>query len=109
MWFWPGQTWDHHRVVDETYKQLHEIVGLTDANQIMAFGAVVLGLFAAVTGGVIHNLFVRLKPQVFKKMNFIQYNFMIGHLVMMVGVVVKMFLWHVLLIKYVWVTPWFNV
>jgi len=38
MWFWPGETWDHHRVVHEVNTHLHEVVGLTDPLMIGIFG-----------------------------------------------------------------------
>ncbi len=28
MWFWPGQTWDHNRLVFEVNRDLHEALGL---------------------------------------------------------------------------------
>ena len=29
MWFWPGMTWDHNRLIFEINRDLHEIVGIT--------------------------------------------------------------------------------
>ena len=42
-------------------------------------------------------------------MNLVQYLHLVGFLVMTLAVVVKMALRLLFSIKYVWVTPWFNV
>ncbi len=109
MWFWPGETWDAHRVVHEVNVHLHEIVGLTDPVQIGIFGGVVTLGFMAVAGGVTDTLLRKYKPELFRKMNLVQYLHLVGFLVCMSALPVKMFLKLALGIKYVWVTPWFNV
>src|ERR671938_2184423 len=49
QWFWPGQTWDHNRVVFDRNRDLHEIVaglGLPFLNLYpwkAIFGALVVG------------------------------------------------------------------
>ena len=109
MWFWPGQTWDHHRVVHEVNRHLHEIAGITDTTMIAIFGGVVtIGFLAAAHAGVDHVI-RRKKPDLFLRQNLIQYGTTVGLIVVGLAVPVKILLKLVLNIKYVWVTPWFNV
>ena len=109
MWFWPGQTWDHHRVVHEVNRHLHEIAGITDTTMIAIFGGVVtIGFLAAAHAGVDHVI-RRKKPDLFLRQNLIQYGTTVGLIVVGLAVPVKIMLKLVLNIKYVWVTPWFNV
>ena len=109
MWFWPGQTWHHHRVVHEVNRHLHEIAGITDTTMIAIFGGVVtIGFLAAAHAGVDHVI-RRKKPDLFLRQNLIQYGTTVGLIVVGLAVPVKILLKLVLNIKYVWVTPWFNV
>ena len=50
MWFWPGQTWDHNKLIFEVNRDLNEIFGITGTWPVAAFGAVVVLGFFAVTG-----------------------------------------------------------
>ncbi len=109
MWFWPGESWDHHRVVHEVNIHLHEKIGLTDPLHIGIFGGIATIGFLVVAGGVTDVLLRKFKPELFKKQNIVQYAHVVGLLVMMSTLPVKMILKFAFDIKYVWVTPWFNV
>jgi hypothetical protein len=109
MWFWPGETWDHHRVDADANKHLHEVFNLTDPWTIGIFGAVVtIGALLAI-GGVIDITIRKKHPSLFQRQNLVQYAHTVGLLALMAAVPIKMFLKLALHIKYVWVTPWFNV
>ena len=109
MWFWPGQTWDAHRVVHEVNIHLHELFGITNVWEIAIFGGIATLGFTAVLGGAVDFALRKWKPELFRKMNMIQYAHLVGFLVMMIWLPVKMVLKLGFDIKYVWVTPWFNV
>jgi hypothetical protein len=109
MWFWPGETWDHHRVVHEVNKHLHEVVGLTDKTAIGIFGGIVTLGSMAVLGGVIDITIRKKHPTLFQQQNLVQYLHTVGLLALMAAVPIKILLKLVFHIKYVWVTPWFNV
>ncbi len=112
MWFWPGEFWDHHRVDNETFNHLPELVGLYAKESPWAtavFGFVVLGAFVGATATAIHKLYVKYKPEAYSKMNFLQYATMQFLMIAMIALPVKMVLWHMFKIKYVLQTPWFNV
>lgn len=109
MWFWPGMTWDAHRQVDEANRHLHEVVGLTDPTGIAIFGGVATLVILSVLG-VATDLLIRKKmPKVFLKQNLVQYLITVNLAVLMALVPLKVLLKLVLNIKYIWVTPWFNV
>lgn len=117
MWFWPGQTWDHNKLIYEVNIDLHEQLNLflPSALQITStwakavFGAVVVGGYFAVGGAVIHHLFKRYHLKDYQRMSFLQYNTLMMLLLLMISLPIKMALRLALHIKYVWVTPWFNV
>jgi hypothetical protein len=69
----------------------------------------VVGGYYLLGGFVVHALFRRYNPKDYKRMSLLQYSIMMFFLLTMVGLPAKMLLrllWH---IKYVWITPWFNV
>ncbi len=109
LWFWPGVTWDHHKVVYEVNRDLHSIFGIESVWGMGIFGFVAVVAFFAVAGGVFHKLFTKYKPDTYAKMNWLQYQILQVLMIGMIALPVKMVLRLVFNIKYVWVTPWFNV
>ena len=111
MWFWPGMTWDHNRVIFEINRDLHEIIGITSQPWIGLFGAAVVGGFFAVTGYVCHRLIAatEFSRKILNRMTLAQYATMQLLLIMMLSLPVKIVARLLFRIKYVWVTPWFNV
>ena len=109
MWFWPGMTWDAHRQVHEVNQHLHEVVGLTDPLMIGVFGGIVTLGFIGAASGAVDVALRKFKPAMFLKQNFVQYFLTINLIVLMAAVPLKIILKLVFNIKYVWVTPWFNV
>ena len=45
QWFWPGQTWDHNRLIYEVNRDLPDIFGITSNMAQGIFGAIVVGGF----------------------------------------------------------------
>ncbi len=117
MWFWPGQTWDHNKLVFEVNVDLHELLNLylPPALQIVnqpwvgIFGGLVTGAYFVIFGGAMHKLFLKTNPKDYKRMSFLQYNTLMMLMLMMISLPLKMAARLLLNIKYVWVTPWFNV
>ena len=109
MWFWPGQTWDHHRQVHEINRDLHEVFGITGQPAEGIFGGAVVGAYAAIFSLVFHKLFVKFKPREYLKMTFIQYALMHFFMICMMALPAKILLRLLFRIKNVWVTPWFNI
>jgi hypothetical protein len=124
MWFWPGTTWDHNRLEFAVNRDLPDIFGLKARIAKIIFGAVVCGIYAAVAGWFIHKLIagtsfkvgkwtlIKEQPfvqKIFKRMSLLQYVVMQTFLIIMLALPNKMIARLVFRIKYVWVTPWFNV
>ena len=139
IWFWPGQTWDHNAVVFDRNRDLHEIVagwGMPFLNSYPAkavFGALVVGLIFVAGGLFFHWLMLRgqfrlkylTKPGLLKdwatkadpfeskllaRTSILQYlTFQFFAISVLWLFPIKLILRLVFTIKYIWVTPWFNV
>ena len=109
MWFWPGQTWDHNRLVYAVNRDLPDIFNITSNWAKIIFGAIVVGAYYVVGGLIVHSLFKRNNKRDYQKMSFLQYNLMMFFFLTMVALPLKILIRLALNIKYVWVTPWFNV
>ncbi|MHC4443286.1 MAG: cytochrome C [Planctomycetota bacterium] len=109
MWFWPGQTWDHHRMVHEVNRDFHEVVGLSNPWTIGLFGAAAVGIYALLGTALIHVLYKKYKSVTYARMNILQYGIMMFFLLTMFSLPIKILLRLLFRIKYVWVTPWFNI
>ena len=139
IWFWPGQTWDHNAVVFDRNRDLHEIVagwGMPFLNTYpwkAIFGAMVVGLIFLVGGLFFHLLMTRPAPKFsdftsFKRLkawlmtpgefqsrlldrtSLLQYmTFQFFAVSVLFLFPIKLLLRLVFTIKYIWVTPWFNV
>ncbi len=117
--FWPWQKWDPHYVAVLTNEDLSEYFGipshLPDAsvNPVASiFGAViVLGYYSIIPLYWLRNR----NTEIIKKLGPVRYAVVSFLFVTMIGVVIKILLRQTPLlfglnpIKYVWVTPWFNV
>src|SRR3954462_9041617 len=109
QWFWPGQTWDHNRLIYEVNRDLPDIFGIGSNLGKAVFGAIIVGGYYLLGGGLVYSLFRRKIGKDFKRMSLLQLALMQFLLLTMVALPLKMglrLLWH---IKYVWITPWFNV
>lgn len=111
MWFWPGQVWDHNKLIFETNKDLPDIVGITSTAGKSIFGALVVGGYFLLAGAGLHMLITltEFSRKIYKRMNLLQYLTMQFLIVTMLALPVKILLRLVFRIKYIWVTPWFNV
>ena len=111
MWFWPGQTWDHNRLVFEVNQDLHEMVGITGTVPAMIFGFAVLALFVVLSGLLVHKLMTlnEFNRKILDRMSLTQYIMMQVLLITMLSLPAKMIARLVFRIKDVLVTPWFNI
>jgi len=111
MWFWPGQTWDPSRVVFEVNRDLPDLFGITAMWGKVALGAIAMGLYFAVGGYGLHKIITAtaFNRKIYERMSFLQYATMQVFLIMMLLLPIKILIRHLFRIKYIWVTPWFNV
>ncbi len=111
MWFWPGQTWDHHRLIFEANRDLHELLGITRQPWIALVGIVTIGIYLAVFSWIVHQLAVwnEFNRKIYERMTLVQYLIYQLLILSMLALPVKMLLRQFFRIKYVLVTPWLNV
>jgi len=115
MWFWPGQTWDHNRLVYEVNQDLPEILGkilgITSYSGKLILGATVVGLFYAVMGLAVHMLctMTEFNRKILNRMSLLQYLTMQFLIITMLALPAKIVARLVFRIKYIMVTPWFNI
>ncbi len=111
MWFWPGTTWDHNRLIFEVNRDLPDIVGIKDRTLKLIFGALVVGLYGIAAGIGMHKLITAtpFSRKIYARMSLLQYVTMQTFLIIMLALPVKILLRLLFRIKYIWVTPWFNV
>jgi hypothetical protein len=111
MWFWPGMTWDHNRLIFEVNKDLPDFLGIKNWIGKIVVGATALGIYGVAAWVGIHKLIVLtpLSRKIYARMSLLQYVTMQIFLVTMLFLPIKILLRLVLTMKYVLVTPWFNV
>jgi hypothetical protein len=111
MWFWPGETWDHHKLVFETNRNLVEIFGITAQPLAGIVGGAAVGLYFAIAGAVCHKLITwnAFTIRIYSQMTLTQYLIYQFFMTTMLALPVKILLRLLFRIKYVMVTPWFNI
>ncbi|MBI3871503.1 MAG: cytochrome C [candidate division Zixibacteria bacterium] len=105
--FWPWVTWDPHKVVALTNVNLHEMFGIHSKLIAAFFGMIVVGGYYSLV-----PLFYFWKKKTIptlQKMGLVRYAIVSFLFLTMMALPIKMILRWTLNIKYVWVTPWFNV
>jgi hypothetical protein len=110
LWYWPWQEWDHQRVVFEPTRDLTQVIGI-ESRSISGFiigAVVVIGYYVA---GMLLPLrhWKKNNPELLARLGMIRYNIIMFLFITMMSVPIKMILRLVFLVKYVWITPWFNV
>ena len=117
MWFWPGMTWDHNRLVFEVNRDIYDVAlfnwipGIHTMLGKLLFGAAVVGAYFVAAGGLVHKVMTlsEFNRKILARMSLLQYLTIQAFATMMLGLPAKMLLRLVFRIKYVWVTPWFNI
>ncbi|MEK7733250.1 MAG: cytochrome C [Planctomycetota bacterium] len=110
LWFWPWQEWDTHRIAAEINYDLTSFIGVS-SKSFLGFvlgGAVVMGYYyLGIT--VPHRFMKGRKSAVLEKLGFIRYTMVAFLFLSMMALPIKVFFRFVFHIKYIWVTPWFNI
>jgi hypothetical protein len=110
LWFWPWQEWDKSRVVAEVNVDFSQLFGV-DSRSTFGFligGAAILIFF--VTGMLSLFRYLRKKkPNFLKEFGWKRYMIVSFLFWSMIGITLKIILRLSLNIKYIWVTPWFNI
>ena len=112
VWFWPGQTWDHNVQLYEINRDLPDLLGITGQPWKGIFGLLVVVAFYLVAGLLIHVLisWSKFEKKIFERTTLLQYSvFQFFAITVLVSMPVKLLIRQVFRIKYVMVTPWFNI
>ena len=111
IWFWPGQTWDHNRVVFEANRDLPDIFGITSAIGKGIFGGIIILVYAILMAVGFHKVLTwnDFNRKIYQRMSLVQYLTLQFFIVTMMLLPVKMIARLAFRIKYVWITPWFNI
>ena len=139
IWFWPGQTWDHNAVVFDKNVDLHDMIAVSKIGKTLGLGFLAHDPFKFIFGMIIVTGFyivgalffhwlmtvdfkrisfrpLRLFPKdefeqkLLARTSLLQYlTFQFFAVSVLLALPVKLILRLGLTIKYVWVTPWFNI
>jgi len=105
--FAPWDKWDPHKVAALTNVNLSYKVGIRNDLIASIFGgAVTIGYYFL---GVLYYLIMRNRSETLQKLGIVRYSIIAFLFLTMVALPIKMILRWTLNIKYIWVTPWFNV
>jgi len=110
LWYWPWQEWDSHRVVFEPSRDLSAMVGVDSRSPggfiigaVVVLGYYLIGMLAP------YRYWKKKAPEFLERMGMTRYIVTIFLFVTMMSIPIKMVLRLVFLVKYIWITPWFNV
>jgi hypothetical protein len=110
LWFWPWQEWDAHRIVADTNYDLTQFIGIDSKSllgSVIGGGVITVYFFL---GMVIPFLFLKVTGnRTLEKLGIIRYSLVAFLFLSMMGLPIKVFLKLVFHLKYIWVTPWFNI
>ena len=110
LWFWPWQEWDAHRIVADTNYDLTQFIGIDSKSllgSIIGGGIITVYFFL---GMVIPFLFLKVTGnRTLEKLGIIRYSLVAFLFLSMMGLPIKVVLKLVFHLKYIWVTPWFNI
>ena len=108
--FWPWDRWDPHKVVSLTNVDLPYLLGFRDYLWQSAVGGVfVFGYFIVATWAFYRWVIWVKGKEFMDRWGPVRFLITAMLLIIMLGLPVKMFLRLAFNVKYIWVTPWFNV
>ncbi|TDI86876.1 MAG: cytochrome C [Caldithrix sp.] len=104
--FAPWELWDPHKVVAMTNVDLHQLLGIRSSIGAFFFGGFLLTAYFSL--GVLYY-YLKKETEFIKKLGAARYGLLAFLFLCMMGLPIKMMLRWTLNIKYIWVTPWFNI
>lgn len=110
LWFWPWQEWDKSKVVAEVNVDFSQLIGIDSRSTLGFFigGTAILIFFLTGMLSLYHYLRKR-RPGFLKRLGWKRYMIVSFLFWSMIGITLKIILRLSLNIKYIWVTPWFNI
>ncbi|MFQ5714493.1 MAG: cytochrome C [Candidatus Scalinduaceae bacterium] len=110
LWFWPWQEWSPHRIVAETNYDLTQFMGI-DSKSLLGsvIGGGVVSIYYVLCMTIPFFYMKYKNSQVLEQLGIIRYSIVAFLFWTMLGLPIKVFLRLVFHLKYIWVTPWFNI
>ncbi len=105
-WFWPWQQWDPHMVPEASAVNLTDYLGVQSPGAAMFLGGV---LMTAYYGLGVAFWYWKRGTETMRRLGAIRFAIVAFLFLTMLGLPIKMLLRLAFSVKYVWVTPWFNV
>jgi hypothetical protein len=119
VWFWPGSTWDHNFQPYDVNRDLPDLMAGWPGLSFVAtqpwkglLGAIVVGLFFLAAGYLTHKLVTLTKfdKKIFQRTSLLQYlTFQFFAITILWALPAKLLVRQLFRIKYIMVTPWFNI
>ncbi len=108
--FWPWDAWDPHKVEALTNVDLPYLLGLRDYWVQAGVGAILVGAYFVVATLAFYLWVLAVKGKEFmRRWGPVRFTITAVLVVIMMGLPVKMFLRLAFNVKYILVTPWFNI
>ncbi len=105
-WFWPWEVWDAQAVEAAATINWPQLFGIDRGAGATAFGGLTL---AAYYGLGVAYWFWRRGSETLHRLGPVRYAIVAFLFLTMLGLPIKIALHHLFSVKYVWVTPWFNI
>jgi hypothetical protein len=110
LWFWPWQEWDPGRVVAEINVDLTQLIGVNSRSTLGSLiGGTIIILYFSVGMAMLYLYLRKKKPNFLHKLGLTRYLISSFLIWSMIGIAIKIIMRLTLNIKYIWVTPWFNI
>lgn len=110
LWYWPWEKWDHNRTVFNVNIDLTQYFGIDSRSPAgFVIGGVVIMLYFGLGMSLPYYNWKRKRNDFIKKLGMIRYIILSFLFWTMIGLPIKIILTLTLNIKYIWVTPWFNI
>ena len=108
--FWPWDVWDPHKVVALTNVDLPYLLGFRDYWVQAAVGTILVGAYFILATLAFYLWILAVKGKDFlRRWGPVRFTITAALVIIMMGLPVKMFLRLAFNVKYVLVTPWFNI
>ena len=104
--FAPWEVWDPHKVVAMTNVDLHQFFGIRSSVGAFFFGGFIITAYFAIGIGY---YYWKKSTDFVKKLGAARFGVLAFLFLCMMGLPIKMILRWTFNIKYIWVTPWFNI
>ncbi len=110
LWYWPWQEWDHSRVLYEPVVDLTQLVGV-DSHSPTGFllGGFTVLLYFGLGMALPYFYWKRKHGGFLRMLGKTRFVILTSLFWTMIGLPIKIILNLTLNIKYIWVTPWFNI